>query len=236
MQTRWIFFDVGDVLFDENAQHRYIFHSMFLAARRNSVNVTWDAYFDQLRQAARSKPSTAFTDALHTFVPDAALYDKIKAEGMAEYRAMRLPRPFGMLLDDMMPVLEDLRKDFRLGVIANQHPPIVDALRDYGLEPLFDVIAIDEIVGFTKPDSRIFEWAFAKAGCAPREAIMVGDRPDNDVAPAKKLGMGTIRFKRGELYVYYDPLTDDERADIVVTDIARLASAVRKLAVLRAAL
>ncbi len=236
MQTKWIFFDVGDVLFDENAQHRYIFHSMFLAARRNGVNVTWDAYFDELRQRARSKPATSFTDALHTFVPDASLYEKIKTEGMAEYRAMRVPRPFGMLLDNMMPVLEDLHKDFRLGVIANQHPPIVDALRDYGLEPLFDVVAIDEIFGHSKPDPRIFEWAFGQAGCVAGEAIMVGDRPDNDVAPAKKLGMGTIRFKRGELYVYYDPLNDDERADLVVTDIARLAPAIRTLAALRAAL
>ena len=236
MQTKWIFFDVGDVLFDENAQHRYIFHSMFLAARRNGVDVTWDAYFDELRQAARTTPATAFTDALSAFVKDAALVDKIKREGMAEYRAMRLPRPYGMLLDDMQPVLEDLRKDFKLGVIANQHPPIVNALRDYGLEPLFDVVAIDEIVGFTKPDPRIFEWAFGQAGCAAGEAIMVGDRPDNDVAPAKTLGMGTIRFKRGELYVYYDPRNDGERADIVVTDLARLAAAVRHLAALRAAL
>ena len=236
MQTKWIFFDIGDVLFDENAQHRYLFHALLLAARRNGVSVTWDAYFDELRQQARHKPSEAFLNALHTFVPDAGLYEKVRAEGMAEYRAMRVPRPFGMLLDGMQLVLEDLRKDFQLGVIANQHPPIVDALRDYGLQPFFGVVAIDEILGFSKPDTRIFQWAFEQAGCVADEAIMVGDRPDNDVAPAKALGMGTIRFKRGELYVYYDPLNDGERADLVVTDIARLAPAVRKLAALRASL
>ena len=64
MQTKWIFFDIGDVLFDEDAQHRYIFHSMLLALRRNGVEVTWDDYFDRLRERARVKPGTAFEDAV----------------------------------------------------------------------------------------------------------------------------------------------------------------------------
>ena len=63
---------------------------------------------------------------------------------------------------------------------------------------------------------------------------MVGDRPDVDIAPAKTLGMGAVRFKQGQLYVYYDPLTDAERADVVVSDIMRLAPAIRHLAALRA--
>ncbi|MBS0527400.1 MAG: HAD hydrolase-like protein, partial [Proteobacteria bacterium] len=34
-------------------------------------------------------------------------------------------------------------------------------------------------------------------GVAPAECIMVGDRIDNDIAPAKALGMATIRFRTG---------------------------------------
>ena len=234
MQTKVVFFDIGDVLFNEDAQHRYLFHSMLLAMRRNGVEVTWDDYFEAIRQHARVRPGKAYEDAVRDFVPEAAKATEIIAQAQAEYHEMRKPRPYGMLRDDMQAVLEDLRRDFRLGIIANQHPPIMDALRDYGLLPYFDVIAIDEIVGVSKPDPKIFQWAFAQAGCTAAEAIMVGDRPDVDIAPAKTLGMGAIRFKQGQLYVYYDPLRDVERADTVVYDIMRLAPAVRQLAALRA--
>ena len=36
-----------------------------------------------------------------------------------------------------------------------------------------------------KPDRRLYEWAIAQAGCDPARAVMVGDRRDNDIAPAK---------------------------------------------------
>lgn len=225
-----IFFDIGDVLFDENAQHQYLFHSMLLAMRRNDIDVTWDAYYARLRECVRVAPSTAYKDAVHTLVPDAKRAEQIIHQGREEYEAMRKPRPYGMLLDNMLAVIQDLKRDFRLGIIANQHPQIMDALRDYGLMPYFDVIAIDEIVGVSKPDPKIFTWALEQARCEAKDALMIGDRPDVDIAPAKTLGMGTVRLQRGLLYVHYDPRTEQERADRVVTNLLSLASAARELA------
>ncbi len=233
MNTKIIFFDIGDVLFDENAQHQYLFHSMLLAMRRNGIDVTWDAYHARVRDCARIAPTGAYNDAVYAFVPDRERADLIIHQGHAEYEAMRKPRPYGMLLDNMLTVVQDLKRDFRLGIIANQHPQIMDALRDYGLTPYFDVTAIDEIVGVSKPDPKIFTWALEQTGCDAKAAIMVGDRPDVDVAPARALGMGTVQFRRGQLYVYYDPRTEQERADKVVTDLMQLAPAVRELAASR---
>ncbi len=229
----WVFFDIGDVLFDEDAQHQYLFHSMLLAMRRNGVDVAWDDYRMQIHACARRASATAMYDAVRLYVPDETLWQKIYHEGRGEYQRMREPRPYGMLLDNITAVIQDLHADFRLGIIANQHPPILDALHDYGLQPYFDVIAIDEIVGVSKPDLAIFRWALDRAGCTPQQAIMVGDRPDNDIAPANTLGMGTVRFQRGILYTYYDPLSDSERANMVVKKTMRLAPAVRQLAASR---
>lgn len=227
---KWVFFDVGDVLFDENVPHLYYFHSLLLAMRRNSVPVEWDEYHARIQATVREKPATAIVDAARHYVPDADLWQKVFHEGRAEYEAMRKPRPYGLLLDDITDVLRELRGSFRLGVIANQHPPILQALDDYGIGPLFDVKAIDEVVGVSKPDPVIFRWAFEQAGCIASEAIMVGDRPDHDIAPAKGLGMPTIRFRRGLLYSLYDPRSDVERADIVVREVSRLIPAVRRIA------
>lgn len=39
-----------------------------------------------------------------------------------------------------------------------------------------------------KPDPKLFTIACAQAGCAPEDAVMIGDRLDNDIAPAKAIG------------------------------------------------
>lgn len=226
---RQIFFDIGDTLFDEDAQHQYYSHSLLLALRRNGVEAVWDDYRARIQSCVRIAPTTAIKDAAKSYVADEARFEKIYHEGRAEYDQMRAPRPYGMLLDGIEGVLRDLHADFALGVIANQHPPVAEALRDYGLSPLFNVVALDEVVGISKPDPRLYLWALEKAGCRPGEAIMVGDRPDHDIAPAKSLGMRTMRFRRGTLYPFYDPRTEEERADVMVTDVSRIAAAVRRL-------
>jgi HAD superfamily hydrolase (TIGR01549 family) len=230
MSIKWVFFDIGDVLFDEDPQHIYYLHSLLLALRRNGINVSWDEYHARVQAFVRARPTTAIVDAAHYYVPDEALWQKIYHEGRGEYEQMRKPRPYGMLLNDIMTVIQDLHSDFRLGIVANQHPPVVDALRDYGMTPYFDVIAIDEIVGVSKPDPAIFRWALEKAGCTPEEAIGVGDRPDHDTAPCRSLGMLTVRFRRGMLYSICDAQGEQERADVVVYDAIRLAPSIRQLA------
>jgi HAD superfamily hydrolase (TIGR01549 family) len=233
MAIKWVFFDIGDVLFDEDVPHLYYFHSMLLALRRNGIDADWDDYHARIQAYVKDKPSSAITDAARYYVADDPLWEKVYHEGRAEYEAMRKPRPYGQLLDNITPVIRELRESFHLGIIANQHPPVLQAIEDYGIGKYFDVKAIDEVVGFSKPDPAIFLWAMERAGCAPEEAIMVGDRPDNDIAPAKSLGIGTVRFRRGLLYSLYDPHTLAERADIEVRETGRLAAAVKRLAASR---
>ena len=50
---------------------------------------------------------------------------------------------------------------------------------------------------------------------------MVGDRPDNDVAPANKLGMKTIRILRG-VAASYRPKRAEEQADAVIQNLDAL--------------
>ena len=43
----------------------------------------------------------------------------------------------------------------------------------------------------------MFKIAVDKSGCEASETVMVGDRLDNDIYPAKALGMKTIWIKQG---------------------------------------
>jgi|GEM_PF-4201954 phosphoglycolate phosphatase-like HAD superfamily hydrolase len=48
-----------------------------------------------------------------------------------------------------------------------------------------------------KPDIRLFQIAVEKSGYNASETVMVGDRLDNDIFPAKNIGMKTIWIKQG---------------------------------------
>lgn len=51
-------------------------------------------------------------------------------------------------------------------------------------------------VGIGKPDPRFFALALERTGGRPETAVAVGDRIDNDVAPALELGMAGILIDR----------------------------------------
>lgn len=55
--------------------------------------------------------------------------------------------------------------------------------------------------GVSKPDPRIFEIALGRADCKAEHAVMIGDRIDNDVVPAKKMGMKTVWIRQGRRWV-----------------------------------
>jgi HAD superfamily hydrolase (TIGR01549 family) len=229
MPITTVFFDIGDVLFSEDAPHAMLLHCVYQALSRSGVDVSWDRYAAQFRQCMRCVPATAVQDAVSAFIGNPAASSDVYDIGHDMYQQTRYPRRYGMLLDDITDIVAAVHQSYKTGIIANQHPVIMDALSDYRLLMHFDVIVIDEIVGVSKPDPAIFLLACERAGCLPREAIMVGDRPENDIAPAKRLGMGTVRFRRGTFYAHYDPLIDDERADIEVRSAIHIPGAINTI-------
>ncbi len=48
-----------------------------------------------------------------------------------------------------------------------------------------------EIVGDNKPSPKGFQYILSQTGLLPQEHLMIGDRVDVDLQPAKKLGMRT---------------------------------------------
>ncbi len=96
---------------------------------------------------------------------------------------------------DALDVLADA--GFRLGVLANQPASALDDLRRVGLADRFDGIWLSEAEGLAKPDPAFFRLALDAWTLAPATIAYVGDRPDNDVKPAKALGMFTARVRTG---------------------------------------
>ncbi len=232
MAVSIIFFDIGDVLFDENGQHLWLFHALLLTLRAHGKDVLWDDFNATRKRlvALGPNPEAAIKGTLAFYCANDSETETLWHEARDQYQQMRRPRPYGQLLDGITPVLQDLKRDFRLGIIANQHPPVQQAIEGYGIAGLFDTVVISEVVHLFKPDPAIFRAGLETARVAARDAVFVGDRPDNDIGPAKAAGMKTVRFKRGIQYVFFNPDDPALIADGTVTDVSELAAAVRRVA------
>ncbi|MFI6954434.1 HAD family hydrolase [Nocardia sp. NPDC050408] len=100
------------------------------------------------------------------------------------------------LYPDVRPALSKLREmGVWVGVVGNQTVRAGGLLR--GLDLPTDFIATSDDWGIQKPAPEFFHKVVEAAGCAAAEIVYVGDRIDNDVAPAKRVGMRTAYIQRG---------------------------------------
>lgn len=89
--------------------------------------------------------------------------------------------------------LERLRKSgLRLAVVSNSDGRAEEGLIAAGLRGQFEFVIDSQIVGFEKPDPRIFKVALEQLGVAPAAALYVGDIYEVDVVGARRAGMDVI--------------------------------------------
>ena len=79
-----------------------------------------------------------------------------------------------------------------------------------------------------KPDLRIFQIALDRSNCKPEEAVMAGDRIDNDILPANKIGMKTVWIKQG-FGGYAEPKAIEEQPDYIVNSLVEIAELFRAI-------
>lgn len=217
----FVFLDIGGVLYDDR-----VYAEAWRRALREAGAVFEDAAFDEEYAAARAEQSRSFRRRLaERFLGPEA--DLATLEGLA---ASHWRYPPTALHADAAPALEDLHDaGYRLGVIANQPSQVRDALVRDGLVGFFEVWGVSEDLGLQKPDPALFLHAIRTAGVEAGRTVMVGDRLDYDVRPAKAAGMRTIWVLRGEAP---DDPTDAQLSepDVAIGDLTLLRGAVERLA------
>lgn len=197
---KWIFFDLGSTLIDETKADLRRIREM-TEGTDISEEMFCEKRLEMIRQGLSGDPATI------------AFFHLTKTPWHSEDET---PYP------DAEPALAALKhQGFKLGVIANQNPGTEQRLAEWNLLQYFDVIAASAELGVAKPDSTIFQWALKQAGCAARNAVMIGDRMDNDIAPANRLGMHTVRLLRG-LGAYHKPQSADEQAEYSLRSLTEL--------------
>ncbi len=180
-QIKYIFFDIGYTLVDEDEV--WIERCKEQVATKQAVSLGLDANAlmrDIQTASVLLEPQWKYVVEKYGFTQSAKYNDR-----------------FEKLYEDAPFVLEELCKKFKLGIIANQSGNLSERLRRWHIDKYFSVVISSSDYGFSKPDTRLFSVALEKANVPSCNAVMVGDRLDNDIFPAKQLGFQTVRIKQG---------------------------------------
>ncbi|WP_119067886.1 HAD family hydrolase [Aggregatilinea lenta] len=100
------------------------------------------------------------------------------------------------------------------------------ALRRVDLDAYFTQFHTSAVLGVSKPDPAFFAAVLDAAGCAPSEAVMIGDTFGTDVLGAKRAGLHAVWYNvRGEAIPPGSPV----RPDATIAALADLPAAIRAL-------
>lgn len=200
----WLFFDLGSTLIDETACERQrIQHTV-------AGSPVSPEEFEQAMRSFASRNENAYNRAREHFALPKAPWDN----GL---HTLETPYP------GVPELLEKLSARYSLGVIANQMAGLEERLCQFGIRKHFKVVVGSGDLGISKPDPAIFYSALERAGCPPQDAVMVGDRLDNDIAPAQKLGMTTV-WVRQSYGGLGDPQLLSRQPDHIIDRIPQLIS------------
>ena len=154
-------------------------------------------------------------------------YEKIIA-GRLDAQIKHGRRELFRFFDDVEPTIQALSKYCEMGLIANQSEDVQELLKKSGLTRFFKVQTISSFVKLKKPDPRIFKLALEQAGRNAKDCIMVGDRLDTDICPARTLGMTTIRTT-DSLFALQVPVQECEHATYTVAHLSEIPKIVESI-------
>jgi HAD superfamily hydrolase (TIGR01509 family) len=108
------------------------------------------------------------------------------------------------LYPDALSCLDRLRvAGYRVAAVGNTPAETEELLREH-----VDVLGSSGRWGVEKPAQAFFDRVAAAAGLPPDEIAYVGDRVDNDVAPAVAAGMIAVHIRRGPWGHLHEPPPD----------------------------
>ena len=201
---KWIFFDIGSTLVDESvAYHNRIERTIA------NTDIGYDAFFQRMVEISTYNQN-AYNMVLEEYCLKIAPWNSVDE----------------FVYPEAKNCLSELSKHYKIGIIANQNLGSEERLEKLGLLKYIDLVIASAEEGVAKPDLRIFQIALDRANCKPEEAVMVGDRIDNDIIPANKIGMTTVWIKQG-FGSYAEPKTVEEQSDYIVNSLAEITEVFR---------
>jgi putative hydrolase of the HAD superfamily len=112
----------------------------------------------------------------------------------AALRAEHAERHLWSWVDPATPAALErlLAEGYRLAVVSNADGRVEGLLRERGLADYFEFVLDSHVVGFAKPDRRIFDLAVSRLDVSPARCLYVGDLYAVDVLGARGAGLEAL--------------------------------------------
>jgi HAD superfamily hydrolase (TIGR01509 family) len=206
---RWVFLDAGNLIFNDDPLMAFVYGMIYEEIHLRLPEFIFEDLMAEAERLIMENQYGDFRTLGLRFLDEKSwknLNQKIQKHLNCSYPSLNPPLP------GAKEMLYALNERYKLALAANQIRACRDSLKRHGLLSFFSILGISEEMGVSKPDPVFFLKLLGMANCSPGEAVMIGDRIDNDIVPAKKLGMRTIRVKLSSEKKGFSPQTDYERA------------------------
>ncbi len=227
MNLTTVFLDAGGVILDES-EHEVALAGVAVEALSRVVDgYSPDAWWRDVAEAAGAYAPRIYQYVFYKYLRhDPGSFDRVYESFLSAWRSRRPPL---RLMQGLAGEVENMSRDFDVGILGQYGREVVDLLEEHSLLRFFKYTYTQDDFDITKPDPRYFEQVTRACGVHPGECIMVGDRLDKDIVPARQVGMKTIRVRVGILKGQ-EPRIPFEAPDIELEGVEGLADAARRLA------
>jgi FMN phosphatase YigB (HAD superfamily) len=221
-----VLLDAGGVILDESEHERVRIAIATSVLRRVSPGYSEGMLLDDLDEAVE-----VFCPRVLAYVfwkrvrPEIALFTACYQSFLTEWKERRPPLKLMPGIENEVP---EIAARFKIGIAGQYGGDLLSLLEEEDLLRYFAYRLTQDDFDITKPDPRYLERIAAACGVEPKECIMVGDRIDNDIIPAKQIGMKTI-LVRGGLHRKQIPRIPAEMPDEEIVGIAGLGDAVARV-------
>jgi HAD superfamily hydrolase (TIGR01549 family) len=193
-----VLFDLGGTLWDDYPSELAHWETLVGILASHAIETDLDALITQSRESIRSFcPSMTRAIIWHFCAGQRALYDAVVAElvrGMLE--RLHDPAEFrrlNPLFPGVPELLERLVARYPLAIVSQNFGEAEEWMGYHGIQEFFQYISLSSSVKLYKPDPRLYVRTCNLLGIESGDAMMVGDRLDNDIWPANRLGMTSVR-------------------------------------------
>ena len=228
-QIKAILFDVGGPLDTETIMDREIDEQIKASFRSNGVAISDGEYEAVNRWAVDVFAAKTYHSIIWEIAQrDMELIERVEFELMDTVSQRNEARGDFELREGMPELLAELSAErLLLGLAANQPADTVTKMERLGIAEYFTYREVSGSINLRKPDPRLLLHSCEHLGVEPQEAIMVGDRIDNDIVPARMLGMAAIRFVSGR-HSEQEPRSWNEAPHADVHSVEELGKVIRQ--------
>jgi putative hydrolase of the HAD superfamily len=206
-----IFFDAVGTLFWVRGTVGEIYSRFALDA---GVLVDAQALDQSFIRCFRAAPRAAFPGATAAALPQLE-YDWWKAIARKSFAQMGVLEKLGdfeiffralydhfaladpwIVYPEVHAVLQDLKAQFKLGIVSNFDTRLYQVMDVLGLSEYFSSITLSTVTGVAKPQPEVFQAALEKHACVPQKALHVGDDWAEDYQGAMAAGLQGVWLNR----------------------------------------